>query len=99
MRQLYAAFERELGIFGSVDKAERFMKLVIDREGEYSDFHCFVIYEKIPDRGFSEKSGTVCGFEAVRSYLADGSLYCDSPYDDAAKEKKPFRTRSGVHSL
>ena len=87
----YAAFERELGIFGSVEKAERFMKLVIDREGGYAEFHCFVIYEKILDRGWSEKSGTVCEFESVRSYLADGSLYCDSPYDDAGE--KPFLGR------
>lgn len=87
----YAAFERGLGIFGSVDKAERFMKLVIDRERKYSEFHCFIIYERILDRGVSEKTGSVCEFEAVRSYLADGALYCDSPYDDAGG--KPFRGR------
>ena len=87
----YAAFVRELGIFGSVEKAERFMKLVIDREKEYSEFHCFVIYEKTLDRGLSEKTGSVCEFESVRSYLANGSLYCDSPYDDACE--KPFRGR------
>ena len=87
----YAAFERELGIFGSVEKAERFMKLVIDREKEYSSFHCFVVYEKTLDRGVSAKTGSVCEFEAVRSYLADGSFYCDSPYDDACE--KPFRGR------
>ncbi len=88
----YAAFVRELGVFGSAEKAESFMRFVIAREKEYSSFHCFVIYEKTLDRGVSEKTGSVCEFEAVRSYLADGTLYCDSPYDDAGE--KPFRGRS-----
>ena len=88
----YAVFVQELGVFGSAEKAESFMRLVIASEKEYSSFHCFVIYEKTLDRGLSGKTGSVCEFEAVRSYLADGTLYCDSPYDDGCE--KPFRGRS-----
>ena len=87
----YDVFERELGIFDSVENAEAFMKTVIDNEASFSDFHCFIIYEKLLNRGLSDKFMTVCEFESVRSYLPDGTLYCDSPYDDACE--KPFRGR------
>ena len=87
----YKAFERELGIFDSVENAEAFMKAVIANESVFFDFHCFIIYEKTLNRGWSEKFMTVCEFESVRSYLPDGTLYCDSPYDDACE--KPFRGR------
>lgn len=87
----YGAFERELGIFDSVEKAESFMRLIIGKESDYSDFHCFVIYEKTLNGGLSGKWDTVCEFQSVRSYLSDGTLYCDSPYDDGCE--KPFRGR------
>jgi len=87
----YDVFERELGIFDSVEKAETFMKQVIDREKRFYAFHCFVIFEKTLNRGLARDSGAVCEFESVRSYFPDGALYCDSPYDDGCE--KPFRGR------
>ena len=91
----YKVSAQELGVFDSVEKAEAFMKMFIDkvkRERWCSEFHCFVIYEKTLNRGLSAKWDSVCEFESVRSYLPDGTLYCDSPYDDACE--KPFRGRS-----
>ena len=87
----YAVFERELGIFDSVENAETFMKKVIAREKEYFEFHCFIIFGKTLNKGLSENFESVSEFESVRSYLPDGTLYCDSPYDDACE--KPFRGR------
>ena len=92
----YKVYERELGVFDSVENAEAFMKMYIDKVKShskrwYSEQHCFVIYEKTLNRGLSEKWKSVCEFEGVRSYLPDGTLYCDSPYDDACE--KPFRGR------
>lgn len=87
----YEVYEQELGIFDSVENAETFMKLVIDKEKKYSQFHCFVIIEKTMNRGLSKKWDNVCEFEGIRSYLPDGTFYCDSPYDDACE--KPFRGR------
>ena len=84
-------FVRELGVFDSVEKAETFMKRIIDMEKEYSEFHCFVIFGKTLNRGLSEKFDAVCEFDSVRSYFPDGTLYCDSPCDDAGE--KPFRGR------
>ena len=91
----YETHECELGVFDSVENAEAFMKMYIDkvkRERWYSETHCFVIYEKTLNRGLSAKWNSVCEFESIRSYLPDGTLYCDSPYDDACE--KPFRGRS-----
>ena len=87
----YETHECELGVFDSVENAEAFMKMYIDkvkRERWYSETHCFVIYEKTLNRGLSAKWNSVCEFESIRSYLPDGTLYCDSPYDDACE--KPF---------
>lgn len=93
----YNVYERELGVFDSVENAEAFMRMFIDKVKSYSaslysEFHCFVIIEKTLNRGLSAKWNSVCEFESVRSYLPDGTLYCDSPYDDACE--KPFRGRS-----
>ena len=92
----YDVYENELGVFDSVENAEAFMRMFIDRVREhskswYSEHHCFVIFEKTLNRGLSAKWDSVCEFESVRSYLPDGTLYCDSPYDDACE--KPFRGR------
>ena len=92
----YKADEEELGVFDSVEKAEAFMRMFIDKVRKesqrwYSEFHCFLIFEKTLNRGLSAKWESVCQFESVRSYLPDGTLYCDSPYDDACE--KPFRGR------
>lgn len=87
----YRVYERELGIFDSVEHAEAFMNIIIEKEGGYYDFHCFFIFEKTLNRGLTGKFESVCNFEAVRSYLPDGTLFCDSPYDDACE--KPFRGR------
>ncbi|MBR4517610.1 MAG: hypothetical protein IKO65_01270 [Victivallales bacterium] len=92
----YKVSEQELGVFDSVEKAEAFMKMYIDKvkgysDWQYSELHCFVIYEKTLNRGLSEKWDSVCEFEGIRSYYPDGTLYCDSPYDDACE--KPFRGR------
>ena len=84
----YEVFKRDLGIFDSVEKAERFMQLIIDRESAYYDFHCFVIFEKTLNGDLGKKWDTVCEFQSIRSYLPDGTLYCDSPYDDGCE--KPF---------
>ena len=84
----YEVFKRDLGIFDSVEKAEQFMYWIIDKEGEYSDFHCFVIFEKTLNGELSKKWDAVYEFQSVRSYLPDGTLYCDSPYDDGCE--KPF---------
>ena len=93
----YEAYEQALGVFDSVENAETFMRMYIDKVKSlsahwYSEFHCFVIFEKTLNRGLSAKWDSVCEFESVRSYLPDGTLYCDSPYDDACE--KPFRGRS-----
>ena len=93
----YKTHEQELGVFDSVENAEAFMKMFIDKVKKhsvwrYSEYHCFVIYEKTLNRGLSAKWDSVCEFESVRSYLPDGTLYCDSPYDDDCE--KPFRGRS-----
>ena len=93
----YETHEQELGVFDSVENAEAFMRMFIDKvkrysERWYSEYHCFVIYEKTLNRGLSAKWDSVCEFEGVRSYFPDGTLYCDSPYDDACE--KPFRGRS-----
>ncbi len=87
----YKVSERELGIFDTVEKAEAFMRLVIDKEKAFSQFHCFLIIEKTLNRGLTKKWDSVCEFEGIRSYLPDGTLFCDSPYDDACE--KPFRGR------
>lgn len=92
----YEVFERELGVFDALEKAEAFMRMFIDKVkkekyGGYSEYHCFVIYEKTLNRGLSRKWESICEFEGIRSYLPDGTLYCDSPYDDACE--KPFRGR------
>ena len=87
----YPVFERELGIFDSVENAETFMKKIIAKEGEFFEFHCFIIFEKTLNKGLSGNFESVSEFESVRSYLPDGTLYCDSPYDDAGE--KPFRGR------
>ena len=92
----YEVFERELGVFDKLEKAEAFMRMFIDKVknekyGHYSEYHCFVIYEKTLNRGLSRKWESICEFEGIRSYLPDGTLYCDSPYDDACE--KPFRGR------
>ncbi len=92
----YKVFEKELGVFDSLEKAEAFMRMYIDKikndsHFNYSDYHCFVVYEKTLNRGLSKKWNSVCEFEGIRSYLPDGTLYCDSPYDDACE--KPFRGR------
>ena len=87
----YPVFERELGIFDSVENAEAFMKKIIAKEGEFFEFHCFIIFEKTLNKGLSGNFESVSEFESVRSYLPDGTPYCDSPYDDACE--KPFRGR------
>ena len=87
----YKVFKRDLGIFDSVEKAERFMQQIIDRESAYSDFHCFVIFEKTLNGGLEKKWDTVCEFQSVRTYFPDGKIYCDSPYDDGCET--PFRGR------
>ncbi len=88
----YEVDKRELGIFDSIENAEEFMRLIIDKEKKYSRFHCFLIVEKTLNRELSKKWGSVCKFEGVRTYLPDGTLFCDSPYDDACE--KPFRGRA-----
>ena len=50
----YEAFRRELGVFSTVEKAEAFMKRVIEREKKWAAFHGFYLFEKTLDRGFSE---------------------------------------------
>lgn len=87
----YEVFVRDLGIFDSVEKAESFMRQIINMESKYSDFHCFVIFEKPLNGGLTKKWNTVCNFQSVRSYFPDGTLYCDSPCDDGCE--KPFRGR------
>lgn len=87
----YEVFERELGIFDSVENAEIFMKKVIAKEQKYFEFHCFVIFEKTLNKGLAGDFESVSEFESVRTYFPDGTLYCDSPCDDAGK--KPFRGR------
>ena len=87
----YKVFKRDPGIFDSVEKAERFMQLIIDRESAYYNFHCFVIFEKTLNGDLGKKWGTVCEFQSIRSYLPDGTLYCDSSYDDGCE--RPFRGR------
>ena len=92
----YEVFERELGVFDDLGKAETFMRMFIDKEKNdkyscYSEYHCFVIYEKTLNPELSKTGENICEFEGIRSYLPDGTLYCDSPYDDACK--KPFRGR------
>ena len=54
----YEVFKRDLGIFGSVEKAEQFMYWIIDKERAYSDFHCFVIFEKTLNGGLEKKWDT-----------------------------------------
>ena len=87
----YRTFERELGLFDSVGKAEEFMRVIIAKESRFSAFHCFFIFEKTLNRELSEKFECVCEFESVRTYFPDGTLCCDSPYDGACD--KPFRGR------
>ena len=55
----YEVFVKDLGIFDSVKKAEGFMRLIINLESEYSDFHCFVIFEKTLNGGLTKKWNTI----------------------------------------
>lgn len=87
----YEIFRRDLGIFDSVKNAEDFMRLIIERGRAYSKFHCFILFEKILNGGWTKKWESVCEYQGVRSYFPDGTLYCDSPYDDGCE--KPFRGR------
>ena len=95
----YKVFERELGVFDSLEKAEDFMRQFIDKMREcklHSEYHCFVIYEKPLNGKISQRWDSVCEFDGIRSYLPDGTLYCDSPYDDDGEKQFMGRAAENI---
>ncbi len=88
----YETYEQCLGIFDSVVSAERFIQIFIDKEISYNDkIFCFFIYEKTLNDGLRPDWQEVSVFQAVWSYLPDGTLYCHGACDDTCE--KPFKGR------
>ena len=90
------ASELELGVFDSVKKAEAAIRAYVRHKG-YERLFGFFLYEKTLNDGVRERrwlrgvTMDICQFLSVRSYLADGTLLCYSPYDDCCV--KEFRGR------
>lgn len=91
----YETYEQNLGIFDSIVSAERFMQILIDKElanpRHYDRRFCFIIYEKTLNDGLRPDWQENAEFQAVWSYLPDGTLYCHGDCDDTCT--KPFKGR------
>ena len=82
----YRVWEDDLGLFDAREKAEEGMRIVV-KERQWDKFFAFFVYERGVNPALNEE-----GFQSVASYYPDGTLYCDSPYDEACK--KVFRGRA-----
>ena len=88
----YETYEQCLGIFDAVASAERFIQIIIGKEISYGDkVFCFIIYEKTLNDGLRPDWQEVSEFQAVWSYLPDGTLHCHGSCDDTCT--KPFTGR------
>jgi len=88
----YGLYETLQGFFSTREKAEAFMRRVVEEGREWAEpLFAFLIYEHELDgnsRLAPEERGR---FQAVWSYLGDGTFYCHSDCDEGCV--KPFRGR------
>ena len=92
----YETYEQNLGIFDSVASAERFLQIFINKEicnphYYYDKYFCFFIYEKTLNDGLRPDWQEIAEFQAVWSYLSDGTFFCHGYCDDTCT--KPFKGR------
>ena len=92
----YTTFESQLGIFDSREKAETFMKIVIEKQKSYCRFFAFFIFEKTLNDGLHGPWKGVCEFQAAWSYLGDGTFYCHGDCDDACEKRFHGRPESTI---
>lgn len=81
----YDVSRRQLGIFSSRHKAERFIQIIIEKEKEYTQFFAFFICRRVLDEGLLGPFNTICEFQEVWSYQGDGSFYCHGQCDEACE--------------
>lgn len=81
----YDVDERQLGLFSSRQNAESFIRVVIDKEKEYTRFFAFFIYRRILDYGLRGPFESISYFQEAWSYLGDGSFYCHGECDDTCE--------------
>lgn len=97
------AYEVEVGVFDSVEKAEAAI-LGFVKDMEYDSLFGFFLYEKTLNDGVRERkwlrgvNTLICQYQSVRSYLADGRLLCYSPYDDCCVKEFRGRDRTTINS-
>lgn len=98
-RMWFDTTTKDIGLFDTVEAAERQIKLYLEQEGnlsaDWSDIKRglligFTLYERPvndmlqkPEGNSSYCSTDICHFTSVRTYLADGTLHCCFNYDDA----------------
>ena len=83
------------GMYSSVSSAEKVIREIIAQEGMNHTIG-YWLYKHTVDDGYVESDGCssgkmVCEYDSVRAYLADGTLLCESPFDEAGV--KPFKGR------
>lgn len=88
------SWEWDLGVFNSVKKAEETIRDYVKYDGAAERIFGFFLYDKILNVGLCKKHKEhhrtvvfIRRYESVRSYLADGTFWCYSPYrwDDNCK--------------
>ncbi|MBQ7177246.1 MAG: hypothetical protein IJS08_07505 [Victivallales bacterium] len=81
----YDVYKRQLGIFSSRRKAEKFMPIIIEKEKKYTRFFAFFIYRRVLDEGLHGPFDIISEFHEVWSYQGDGSFYCHGACDDTCE--------------
>lgn len=92
----YKTYENQLGIFDSQQKAEAFMKIVIENQKSYCRFFAFFIFEKTLNDGLSGPWKEISEFQAAWSYLGDGTFYCHGDCDDTSEKRFHGRPESTI---
>jgi hypothetical protein len=92
----YKTVESQLGIFDSRQKAEAFMKIVIENQKSYSRFFAFFIFEKTLNDGLHGPWKGISEFQAAWSYLPDGTFYCHGDCDDICEKRFHGRAENTI---
>lgn len=82
-----------IGVYDSVENAEKDIRRLIKQGGEYVNYFAFVLTEHYMNNSFHlGKFNSPSLFESIRTYLGDGRLNCFSDYDDGCVKKFIGRT-------